>query len=403
MKHFLWIFLLLPSALPSSAQSLTLNQGGISATNYYEELPYETLNGKLFVYVELAGKKYKFLFDTGAPVMVSKELADILAAPVLHKEMLTDAYGGKDSTLIVRIDSIRVGKLVFNGIPAIDGTPGFYKCWNVEGVLGSNIFRNSIVCIDPARHLIVVTDQLDRLPLKDKKGIPLITDIGEQSDPKIKIRFGKNVDAVFGFDTGDAEFLRIPEEYMNRFKEAGLCDIVWKGYGSHEFGMTGASRAADKYLLKFPALTVCNSSFKNALVETDKQASAAIGARLLDYGSVTLDFLHKKFYFNAIDSARATDPANATPARAIDVYEKQWPFQPSIDGDQLVIGVVWDNAFSKEIRPGEQIMAVNDIDVGHIDFCDILTKKPLLAGKDQAIITIKDELGNIKKLQISKQ
>lgn len=392
MKYFVWIFLVLPSALLSSAQSLSLNQGGTATTNYYEELPYETVNGKIFAYIELAGKKYKFLFDTGAPVMVSKELAAVLGAPVIHKEMLTDAYGGQDSTLIVRLDSIRIGKLVFNGIPAIDGTPGFYRCWNAEGVVGSNMLRNSIVQIDPSRHMIVLTDQLDRLPLKNRTGIPMITDIGEQSDPKIRIRFNDKTGEVFGFDTGDADFMRIPEDYMNRLRQAKVCGIVWKGYGAHEFGMTGAARAADKYLLKFPALTVCNSLFKNALVETDKDASAAIGSKLLDYGSVTLDFLHKKFYFDAAD-----------PTRAADLYEKQWPFQPSINGDQLVIGVVWDNGFGKEIRPGQQIMAVNDVNTGHIDFCDILTQKPLLAGKDQATITVKDEKGNVKKLQISKE
>src|SRR5450432_2973834 len=152
MKFFICFLFILSSGPGSSAQSVSLNLGGTSATNYYEELPYETVNGKIFVYVELAGKKYRFLFDTGAPVTVSTELATVLDAPLIHKEILTDAFGGKDSIFVVSLDSIRIGKLVFDHIPALDGIPGFYSCWNVSGVVGSNMLRNSIVHIDPARH-----------------------------------------------------------------------------------------------------------------------------------------------------------------------------------------------------------------------------------------------------------
>jgi hypothetical protein len=353
-------------------------------------LPYESVNGKMFVYVVLAGKKHKFLFDTGSPVAISKGLAVGLGVAVIHTVMLTDAFGGKDSVLVVALDTIQLGGLIFNHIPALEGLPNICKCWpDVEGVLGSNLLRNSIVYINPVGRVMVVTDQADKLPLENKEFIPLITNIGIQSDPKIKIRFGRESDGLFGFDTGDAGLLRFPEAYMEQLRRSRVYDIVWKGYGAHDFGHTGADGNADKYLLKFPALIVDNALFENVIVETNKNTLPAIGARLLDYGSVALDFLHGRFYF--------------IPTNGINnLNEKLWPLQPSVKGDQLVVGVVWGNRLP-QLKPGQQILAINDISFEHVSFCDILTKQPILAGMETATITIKDEQGNIKKVQITKE
>ena len=386
MKWFICLFLPLLSGISSLAQKFTYNQGGTSAKNYYEEIPYETVNGKLFVYVEVVGKKAKFLFDTGAPLAVSKELA--ARSGIIHDNILIDAYGNKDSALVVRLDSIRLGSLVFKNIPAISGMPDFYKCWDVEGVIGSNLLRNSIVRIDPVGHLIILTDQADKLGLANKKSIPLIAS-GIQSDPKIGVLFKGKVNLLLGFDTGDASFLRISEDNMDQLKRSGAYEILARGYGSHNFSGSGTERNADKYLLKVPFLNVGDGLFQNVVFETFKSTFPAIGSKLLEYGSVTLDYIHGKFYF---DAARFTN----------DLAGKQWSFQPSFTDNKLVVGVVWEDG-EAQVTPGQQIIAVDGIDCRHFSLCDLLQRGPILAGKEKVTLTVLDEQGNPKNIQMNKK
>src|SRR5476649_1436951 len=116
MKILTCLFLLLaPCCI---AQTFTFNQGGPASSAYYEEIPYENINGKLFVEGEIAGKKHRFLFDTGAPVAISKELAAELNAKILHKDLIPDANMNTDSATAVEVNNINLGGIVFDHIPA---------------------------------------------------------------------------------------------------------------------------------------------------------------------------------------------------------------------------------------------------------------------------------------------
>ena len=389
MKTFTCFFSLFLYSIHCLAQTFTYNQGGVSAKNYYAEIPYETINGKIFVSVGLAGKTHKFLFDTGAPVMLSDDLVEQMGAAVVYRDKLTDAYGGHDSISAVKIDSLRLGPLTFDTVVASRGIPAFYKCWGAEGVIGSNLLRGSIVRIVPERQIIILTDQEERLQLDKNKSIPLVTNIGIQSDPKIVVRFGGKTDLLLGFDTGDGTLLRISEDDLDRLKRSKVCNILSDGYGSHTFSMTGMAKDADKYLVTAPSVDVDGRQFSNVTFETFKNANPGMGAGLLKYGSVTLDFLHGRFYFEPKDTS-------------LDLSEKQWPFQPTLSGDKLVVGLIWKNR-SSQLKPGQQIIAIDDISFEHVDFCNLINRPPLLAGKETAEITVKDEEGNITRVRIEKE
>jgi len=68
----------------------------------------------------------------------------------------------------------------------------------------------------------------------------------------------------------------------------------------------------------------------------------------------------------------------------------------------LVVGLVWQKGLS-EVTPGQQIIAIDSVSCEHVDFCDIITRQSLLAGKQTSMITIKDHRGNIRQVQIRKE
>jgi hypothetical protein len=389
MKIYLLLILLLLSRLSGYAQGFTMNSGGTLQKNYFAEIPYETLNGKMFVDVQINGKKHKFLFDTGAPVAVSKETAAECKLNVMVSTKFLDAFGNNDSTLVVNLNNLVLSTLVFNNIPAIEQTPEFLKCWNVDGVIGSNLFYNAIVKIDPIKQTVILTDQKEKLFLDNKNSIPLITDIGNQSDPKIKIKLKDKAFAILGFDTGESDFLRIPEDYMNQLKKVEVFEIINKGFGAKGFGEMGLEKNAEKYRLNIPFLTIANCRFNNVITETFKNTLPGIGTKLLNYGAVTLDFIHKKFYFEANKSV-------------VDFNDKQWPIEIVVVGNKLLIGTVWGR-FLDLLKPGDQITAVNGVDYTQVTLCDFIYNKPILAGKETATITVKDGSGIVKNFEIKKE
>ena len=390
MRVFICLFSLLFTGTCLFAQTGSLNQGVTYAKNYYEEIPYEAINGKIFISVGLGGKVHRFLFDTGAPVMLSKELSDQVGAVVINTNSLTDAYGGKGTVTVVKANGLRLGQVGFDSVAALLGLPDLYKCWQIDGVMGSNVLRNSIVRIDPGKHVIILTDQEDRLQLDTTKSIPLITGIGSQSDPKIMVRFGGKTDLLLGFDTGDKAFLRISEDNMRALRKDNTCTIISKGYGSHQFSGTGAEKDADKYLLQAPTVSVGSGEFLHASFETGKNATPGIGAALLNYGTVTLDFLHHRFYFQ---------PG----AGSVDLEEKHWPLQPTIAGDKLLVGLVWSKG-RPQLKPGQQIVAIDGVSYERVDFCEVINRSSLLgAGKVTATLSVRDEQGVVRQVEIRKE
>lgn len=388
MKLIFNLFLLLAVCLQANAQEFTYNQGGTTSSNYYEEIPYQTINGKMFIQVELRGKKHKFLFDTGAPVAISPELVKQLKAKFLDEDTLSDVNGVTDTMGVVQIPDIKIGKVQFNHIPAITLFPDFYRCWGIDGVIGSNILRNSIVSINGTKQVIILTDQLEKLRLNDSYSSPMITNTSYQSNPVIKMVLKDNITIDLGFDTGDNEFLRISEDLVSQLPDSGAYEILAKGYGANTIGGLGLQQSAEKYLLRFPQIKIGNGMFNNTIVETNKSGTSAIGSKILKYGIVTLDFIHSRFYFNSINKDN-------------EVREKQWPFVPTVINDRLAVGVVWDK-YKNEVKPGQQILAIDEVDYSKVTLCDMLNRPHILAGKETAIITVKDEHGALKQIQISK-
>lgn len=391
MKPLLFSVALFLVSLHGFAQKQTFNQGGPSAPNYYSEIPYQANNGKLFVSVRLSGKKHKFLFDTGAPVTISKELATELKSPLLSQDTVRDINGNTGPLSQVRLDSIRLGDITFTGIPSLVGIADFYSCWQAEGVVGSNLLRGSIVSINSERHVIIITDQPGRLALNKKQSVPMISDESRnrQSKPAIQISLNGKVNLMLNFDTGDNGFLHFTDDAMKSLARYHSYKVVSKGYGSSAIGQFGLQADADKYLLEFPLITIGNARFDHVIAQTNRGGTAAIGSKLLDYGNVTLDFVGGRFYFEARQELN-------------DLSEKQWPMQPTVKDGKLVVSLVWEKG--KDLaQPGEQIIAIEGKDFSQVNFCELLNNGPVLGGKETAALTLKDAQGKQRLVQISKQ
>lgn len=391
MKTFALFLLALWVTSSAGAQTVSMNQGGTAATHYYEEIPYETAGSKIFVYVTIDGARHKFLFDTGAPMQISSSLAAATGAAELNRVSMQDATGKRDSIPTVRIKDIQLGQIDFQNVPAIRYTPDFFSCWGIDGVLGSNILRNSVVQILPARHVIILTDDVGKLSLKKRNSMPLYTDEDKQSYPHIKVIFkgAKNVTVDLGFDTGGDEFITMPEDYLRQLFPYQVYVISDRGFGNRSYSEFGLGTPDSTYRVLVPSMLVADATFENTTAETIKEGMARVGARLLLYGSVTLDFIHHKFYF---------DPTQDK----VDMRQPLWPVSPVIKNDRLWVGVVWSK-MKDLLKPGEQIVAFGNMPTAQTPFCTWLEHPPLEGPTGTVVVKVKGADGTIRDVSMTKE
>jgi len=382
---FLAIFLLL--AVPCFSQGLSYNKGGTKATNYYEEIPYQDINGKIIVKVSINKIDYNFLFDTGAPMVLSEKILPAVNASNLQNAKINDVNGKNTSAQTVLLNNIVFGKMTFDGIPAVIGVPDFFKCWNVDGIIGSNLLRNSIIQINSQKKIITITDQTDKLQLSHKAGVSLLLDT-IQSYPVFNVELSNKTTMLVNFDTGDNGLLTVSESAMEKLKKAKVYESISKGYGANQIGLFGLEKDNEKYLLKFPVLNIDQVSLKNTVSVTSKGSGIRMGAKMLNYGIVTVDFINRKFYYEG--NGKDTDLA-----------EKQWPFQPVFNNNKMLVGLIWEKAVDSVVL-GEQIVEIDGTSVETVDLCDLLNNKSMLEGKESATVTIKSKKGELRKVQIEK-
>jgi len=75
------------------AQILTFNQGKIQQKHYLKKIPYQEVLGIPVVSVTINGKAYKFIFDTGAMLVISNKIFEELNLKVIRQINSGDASG----------------------------------------------------------------------------------------------------------------------------------------------------------------------------------------------------------------------------------------------------------------------------------------------------------------------
>ena len=388
MKRTLILALLLVSNL-CPAQSF--NAGFPTTVNYYQELPYREVNGKIIIEVGIAGSMHQFLLDTGAPTIISDDLAKRLRDTAVITASISDAYAHVDTAKIATVATIRLGEIRFKNTPALIGLPGIVKCLGVEGIIGSNLLRSSIVQFNSSKKILIITDDAGRLHLDNKNSVPMNINLDAQSSPFIKIKVGGKVNTQLLFDTGDEEIMEISDNYMSVFKKYNTYTVLASGYGANGYSSNGAENNEEKYRIRLSEIQIGKANFKNAIIVTAHNNTSngnRMGTPLFKYGTVTLDYLHNKFYLEPFQQQN-------------DLNEVSWPISPMFIGGKLIVGIVWEK-LKEKIKPGTAIIAIDDVPCDNFDLCYLINQKPLLSGKQKATLTLKDADGKVSKLEIAK-
>ena len=377
-----------------NAQNANFKTGRPQTKNYFTEIKYKNIKGKIIIPVSINNETYNFLFDTGAPNLISKNIWEKINSKSIQSIAISDANQKKQDMVLATIPSLTLGNITFKNTSTLvfSGENNLvFDCFKIDGIIGSNLLRKSIVQINSKEELIILTNSSKKLQLEaaDKSKLTLV---GKQSSPYISINLkGESSGTeILLMDTGASGFYDLNKRHFEIFDKKSISEILAKSDGSSSVGLFGVANKSEQYRIKIAELKINNYVFKNVISITGDDNNSRIGSDILDYGIVTLDFKKKLFYFKGYKSV-------------VDLNEKLLGFSPTIENNKLVVGFVWDISLKDKIKFGDEIIEINEINIQEIDICDLITKKSIFEDYDILNITFINAKSEKTKLTLKRE
>lgn len=387
------ISLILPFGVYS--QRVKLNKGKPASRKYLSSVDYREARGKIIIPVEIEGNTYSFLFDTGAPNLITKELSDKISTKTLNLISVRDANDSSRKLEVITIPSISLGSAEFVDIPTIVNDPEsnfILDCFQVDGIIGSNMVRKSVVHIDSENQVLSVSNDPEDFNLSGLEAIELSLSKG-QSSPYMWIRLkgdGKAVEYVL-FDTGMNGFYDMSLDNYDKLKELGAFDDSESGKGTKSVGLFNNSESRTHYRVTIPQIDIGSFDFHNVRTVTMTADRSRIGSEILKYGKVTIDYKNSRLYFEPFEGSR-------------DLFEKELGFSPTVLDGEIVVGIVWSEDLPGKLNYGDKILSVNGKKILGANPCEFVSESSPFDSDDLYNVRFLDaETGEEFELEMRKE
>ena len=336
----------------------------LSNKSFTDNIFFTENNDLIFIPVEISGKTYNFMFDTGALTTISESLNNELKLDKIKSKFnfgISDGIGEDREKSLYKLEKLKIGTQTFTNIGVIvqDLSNLRNRCVKIDGILGANILRSCYWKIDYINKKISFSDEKSFL---------------EINNPNIRISFKENdsgspiINMVFGeysfnalWDTGFNSGIQIPDSlFFKSYKQKitpkihgtslSIATIFQKGINKiNRYNIVADSLYLDDFLLKEQLLTV--GPLKSPLIGNKfiKQADEVF----LDWNTHQIALKNKPNLIN----------------------QETFGFLPFKLQDSVVIVSIWDDSQAKKngLNVGDTILAINNQNVNKINketWCD---------------------------------
>lgn len=253
--------------------------------------------GKFAIDASLNGVKRQFVFDTGSPSMISRELAEQLDLQVIGSNTGRDANGRKVTTQIAVVDRLTLGGVTFRRVPVLIADFGVSDprgCFFDGGVIGSEIFSGSVWHIDAEQQILQIAGSVADLPdwgIAEDTIVAPLRDLGYPHAPVFDYSFGDFADRGL-FDTGNSDTIILfdPVAQDTRVKSAMIAGTVREGRGTHGVSAAGLGATTDLLRFEVEGMRLGGTELDRHSGTTRNAPPSLIGLGILDTHDVTLDY-----------------------------------------------------------------------------------------------------------------
>lgn len=269
------------------------------------EIPFEMVKNAIVIPVQIDGTTYRFVLDTGGYLLISQRLREEGGFPLADSIIISDANAQEQVFEKVKLEAISIGALTFNDREAIvDQHSGMYpnSCFETDGMIGRDFFDGMILHFDYEKGIMRLTENPSVVQLKEQHHAKMR--ISKRGLPDVQLRInGKN--RYIEFDSGSGDFFSYQSRQAEKLKVKTAKDkLTFKGIFS--FGVSSSQRIEPdiRYKAKVYDLQLGSTNFTNFYSNFSKATAPRIGAGMLYFGKVTVDFQKNAFYFEPYRDAQ---------------------------------------------------------------------------------------------------
>ncbi|ASW73869.1 hypothetical protein IQ37_17730 [Chryseobacterium piperi] len=306
--------------------------------NYVNELP--------FVKVTINGTQYNFLFDSGAPTVISHAVYNELHLKKKYTSKVKDSQKNKQEHIFTQLPEMLVDGIVFKniGVVVMDLNSSELGCFNIDGILGANQMAKLFWRVNYSANSLEATRDLSNFKIDDYETV-IPFDPQVQKTPFVEAKIlDKNI--KFTFDTGFTGRLNILESEYDAEKVKQAVET----FGSTSVGAFGGGKPISGYIFRINELNLGNKSFSDEIVMTG--SSNLIGNTFLKNHQFVMDWQNKKIYMKRLSN----DPSK------LESFGFGYRF---INAKPMVAFVFKGGSLPLEI--GDSIISINDVDLDHLN------------------------------------
>lgn len=238
--------------------------GEVKMKNQIETIDFEMINKLPVCQVEINGKKYRFLIDTGALTIIPREVFDELELAVRYRGMFNDFNNEKPQVKdFVILPSLKINNLEFKDIGAVAFTieNDLMKCL-YDGIIGANMLAKLKWKFDYSNKKAYASKSMEDL-IEEQIDYSFPFTTNRQKSPYIKGKIlGKSLN--FLFDTGYNGRFSVPNEYAF-YKENSAENQFITTTGVQSVGLYGPSNTVKSFVLK-AEVEVAEMTFPDELI-----------------------------------------------------------------------------------------------------------------------------------------
>lgn len=384
MKKILHLFFAFCVITTSAQGKRFFEDGEVQLKNSVEKINLQYAYNLPFVKVSINGKPYNFLFDSGAPTVISNAIYSELNLKKKHTSNVKDSQKNKQEQIFTQLPEMIIDNLVFKNIGAIvmDLNNSELGCFRIDGIIGANQMAKLFWRVNYSENSLEATKDLSSF---DYNGYETIIPF----DPKLQktpIVETKILDEKIGltFDTGFTGRIRITE---NKYDAKKVNNKSVETFGTNAVGAFGAGKAEVGHIFKTNELSLGNATFMNEIVMTGN--SNLIGNEFFENFIFIMDWKNNKIYMKRIKDK---------PAK-LESFGFGYRF---IDAKPEVSYVFREENYPVQI--GDSIISINDVKMDNLDkksACDYFINR---VEKDVETIDLKiKRAGKILDLKLNKK
>lgn len=317
-------------------------------------IPFEYIDGKIIINVDIKNKKHNFIFDTGALTIISSELKGSLNEKKSNLVFnAIDANNTKSKMDLFSTNELKINDLKFKNIDFSFADISWMDsraCKKISGIFGANMMNNKVWRIDFKLKKIIVSDKVTEssaqsvtLPFSEEN----FTHV-----PTINVNIRKQNFNVF-FDTGAGSGFTLDPRSYQLVKDNNF--LIFEGLLSQSLSST--SKGERK--LDVMEVEVDNKVLGNQIVDTSSDSRNLVGTRFMENFLIDLDFVNKKVILN---------PTDKTPE-----YNSFGIAFAPVENHLVIVNKLKIPELS-ELNVADKIIKINNIDVSKINaetFCEV--------------------------------